>query len=79
MKFHGDAATDLDNKEIHKVGTYHTCLEEISLNSALNKNGNYYPQVFLNELNTFKKILGMLVMILRMFLIPMNLMNNQLE
>ena len=49
MKFHGDAATDLDNKEIHKVSTYHTCLEEISLNSALNKNGNYYPQVFLNE------------------------------
>ena len=28
----------------------HTCLAVISLDSALNKNGNYYPQVFLNTL-----------------------------
>ena len=27
----------------------HTCLAVISLDSALNKDDNYYPEVFLNE------------------------------
>ena len=54
MKFHGDAATDVHNKEIPKVESHHTCLTEISLDYALNKNGNYYPQVLLKE---FKYIL----------------------
>ena len=27
----------------------HTCLVVISLDSAVNKDGKYYPQVFLNE------------------------------
>ena len=49
MKFHGDAATDVHNKEIPKVDSHHTCLTEISLDYALNKNGNYYPQVLLKE------------------------------
>ena len=30
-----------------KVDCNHTCLAVISLDSALNKDGNYYPQLFL--------------------------------
>ena len=37
------------NKEIHKVDSYHTCLVVTDLNSAVNKDRNYYPQVFLKE------------------------------
>ena len=36
-------------KEIPKVDSNYTCLAVISLDSALNKYGNYYPQVFLKE------------------------------
>ena len=36
-------------KEIHKVDSYHTCLVVTDLNSAVNKDRNYYPQVFLKE------------------------------
>ena len=32
----------------------HTCSEVISLDSALNKDGNYYPQVFLKECKHIK-------------------------
>ena len=33
----------------------HTCLAVISLDSALNKDGNYYVQVFLKECKYIKK------------------------
>ena len=33
----------------------HTCLAMISLDYALNKDGNYYPQVFLKECKYIKK------------------------
>ena len=33
----------------------HTWLAVISLDSALNKDGNYYPQVFLKECKCIKK------------------------
>ena len=33
----------------------HTCLAVINLNSALNKDGNYYPQVFLKVSKTLRK------------------------
>ena len=49
MKSHGDEITNIYNKEIHKVEPNHTCLAVISLNNALNKDENYYPQVFLKE------------------------------
>ena len=47
IKFHCDEVTDFYNKEIPKVDSNHTCLAVISLDSALNKDGNYYPQVSL--------------------------------
>ena len=46
IKSYGDKATDFHDKEIPKVGSNHTCLAVISLDSALKKRENYYPQVF---------------------------------
>ena len=36
-------------KKNSKVDSSHTCLAVISLDSALNKDENYYPHVFLKE------------------------------
>ena len=47
MKSYGDEVTDFYGREIPKVDSNHTCLAVISLDSALNKDRNYYPQVFL--------------------------------
>ena len=49
VKSHGDEVTDFYDKEIPKVDSNHTCLAVISLDSALKKDDNYYPQVFLKE------------------------------
>ena len=49
IKSHGDEGTDFYEKEILKLDSNHTCLAVITLNSALNKDGNYYLQVFLKE------------------------------
>ena len=38
----GDEATSFHDKEILKLNSNHTCLAVISLDSALNKDGNYY-------------------------------------
>ena len=46
---YADQATDFHDKEILKLGSGHTCLAVISLDSALKKDKNYYPQVFLKE------------------------------
>ena len=46
IKSYGDKATDFHDKEIPMVGSNHTCLAVISLDSALKKHENYYPQVF---------------------------------
>ena len=54
IKSHGDEVTDFCNKEIPKVDFNHTCFTVISLNSALKKDGNYYPQVFLKSVNTLR-------------------------
>ena len=42
----GDEVTDFYDKEIPWVDSNHTVLAVISLDSDLNKDGNYYPQVF---------------------------------
>ena len=42
-------------KKILKADSNHTCLAVVSLDSALNKDGNYYPQVFLKEFKYIKK------------------------
>ena len=47
MKSYGDEVTDFYGREIPMVDSNHTCLAVISLDSALNKDRNYYPQVFL--------------------------------
>ena len=63
IKSHSDEVTDFYNKEILKEDSNHICLTVISLDSALNKDENYYQQVFLKSINTFKKrLLDLLVM-----------------
>ena len=55
IKSHGDEITDFYEKKIPKVGSNHTCLAAISLDSALNKDWNDYPQVFLKECKYIEK------------------------
>ena len=55
IKFYSDEATDFHNKEILKVDSNLTCLTIVSLDSALNKDGNCYPQAFLRNANILKK------------------------
>ena len=47
--------TDFYNKKIPKLDSNHTCLAVISFDSALKKNGNYYPQVLLKECKYIEK------------------------
>ena len=54
-KYHGDELTDFFDKEIPKEDSNHTCLAVTSLDSALNKDGNYQPQVFLKGYKNNKK------------------------
>ena len=49
VKSHDDKVTDFCDKKIPNLDSNHTCLAIISFNSALNKDGNYYLQVFLIE------------------------------
>ena len=49
IKPYGDEFTDFYDKEIPKVDSNNLCLAIISLDSALNKDRNYYPQVFSKE------------------------------
>ena len=44
IKSHGDEVTDFYDKKISKVDSNHICLAGITLNSALKKDDNYYPQ-----------------------------------
>ena len=48
-KSHGNEFTDFYDKKIPKLDSIHTCLAIINLDSALKKNDNYNPQVFLKE------------------------------
>ena len=55
IKSHGDEVTDFYDKEISKMDSNHTCLARISLDSALKKDDNYYPQVFVKECKYIEK------------------------
>ena len=55
LKSHGDEVADFYDKKIPELDSNHTCLEVISLDSVLKKDDNYYPQVFLNSVNTLRK------------------------
>ena len=52
---HGDEVTDFYDKKIPKVGSNHTCLAVVSLDSALKKDEKYYLQVFLKECKYVEK------------------------
>ena len=52
---HGDEVTDFSDKKIPKVGSNHTCLAVVSLDSALKKDENYYLQMFLKECKYVEK------------------------
>ena len=56
-KPYGDEATDFHDKEIPRVGFNHTCLGLMNLDSALQNDKNYYPQVFLKECKYIKKVI----------------------
>ena len=49
IKSHGDDVTDFYDKKIPKLDSNHTRLAVISLYSALKKDDNFYPHVFLKE------------------------------
>ena len=55
IKAHGNEVTDFYDKKIPKLGSNHTCLAVISLDSALKKDENYYPQVFIKECKYIEK------------------------
>ena len=55
IKSHGDEVTDFYNKKIPKLDSNHTCLALITMDSALKKDDNYYPQVFLKECKYMEK------------------------
>ena len=55
IKSHDDEVTDFYDREISKVDSPNICLAVISLGSALKKDENYYPQVFLKECKYIEK------------------------
>ena len=55
IKSHGDEVADFCDKKISKLDFNHTCLAVITLDSALKKDDNYYPKVFLKECNYIEK------------------------
>ena len=55
IKSHGDEVTNFYDKKIPKVGSNYTCVAVISLDSALKKDENHYPQVFLKECKYIEK------------------------
>ena len=57
IKSHGDEVTNFYNKKIPKLDSNYTFLVVISLDSALKKDDNYYPQVVLKDCKyTEKKV-----------------------
>ena len=77
IKSHCDEVTDFYKKKIPKLEYNHTCLAVISLDSALKKDDNYYPQVFIEECKYIEKISMIIGVII--FLLMMSLMKNKLE
>ena len=55
IKSHSDEVTEFYDKKFSKLDSNHACLAVISLYSALKKNYNYYPQVFLKEFKHIQK------------------------
>ena len=68
-------------KKIPMLDSNHTCWAVISLDSALKKDENYYPQAFLKSVNILRtKWLDMFIIIWVIFLLMMtSLMKNKSE
>ena len=49
VKSHGDKVTVFYDKKVPMVDPNHSCLARSSLDSALKKDRNYYPQAFSNN------------------------------
>ena len=49
IESHGNEVTDFYDKKVPKEDSNHTCLAVITLDTALKKNDNYHPQVFLKR------------------------------
>ena len=61
IKSHGGEVTDFYDKKNPEVDSNHTCLAVISSDSALKKDGNYYPQVFSKECKYIEEKVNMLI------------------
>ena len=55
IKSHGDQVTNFYDKNIPKADPNHTCFAVIRLDSALKKDDNYYPHMFLKECKYIEK------------------------
>ena len=55
IQSHGDEVTDFYNKKSPEVDSNHACLAVIDLDSALKKDDNHYPQMFLKECKYIEK------------------------
>ena len=55
IKSHDDEVTDFYDKKFPKVDSNHTCLAVISLDSAVKKDDDYYPEVLLKECKYIEK------------------------
>ena len=55
IKSYSDEATDFHNNEYPKAGPNPTCLAVITIDTALKKEENFYPQVFLKECKYIEK------------------------
>ena len=55
IKCHGDEVTDFYDKKISEVGSNHTFLAVVNLDSAPKKDDNYCLQVFLKECKYIQK------------------------
>ena len=56
MQFNFEFFTDFYDEKIPQVDSNYTCLAVITLDSALKKDENYYPQVFLKGCKYIEKI-----------------------
>ena len=64
LKSYSDETTDFHNKEIPKAGSNCICLAVTTIDSALNRDENYYPKAFLKECKYIeKKLFGILLKI----------------
>ena len=80
IKSHGDEVTDFYSKKVLRIDSNHTCLAVIMLDSALKKDDNYYPQVFLKDIEIKKKVVTHIHDNLSAFLIfLMSLMKYRLK